>query len=1576
MAENKAAFGVFPQMKPRRSRQDPEAAKNFPVDVARGFVAGTLGMPGDIESFARLPYELITGNESPTILPTSEDIEKRLPLRSDAPVSKAATGLGTLGGGFYTGPLSGARAAMAVPKAIGKAGKDFVMASGQPPVNVIKPKGGNWLGGRMMGNIDNSVTGLKPYRKAGDDGTFLQKELDRATKQLEMLEGDPYKIPQMVEGQRQTVNDVKKKIAINDWVEGTLKKYVKNQMGTPDDPVRKLFDKRTQEIEEKFAKDMERVKRVEERAISEADPRRQANLAREAENLRNQAIGEREFAMEHVTHVPGRLEDYGPEADYSLKGRRVDAGFPAEGMGQSEMGKRWETLTDDAIYAMKAGDIQETKKIVAQAQEAERAVKDKQLEVAKRFDEHIRNSDLSEDQIRVLNEKTPIADKADMIQDREYGELSYAYNKLRTELRRDEFEAGQQNPFVDKLPPETDLYAGNTADMGFDHVIDVLKQDVMEGRIRPDQLNKVSMEQAVRRTAEYDQEMAIKMRETAIKNQEGFPTYKEYPEGYRWIELTTPEPKLGEGYRIIKDEPSPSNWKVVPHPEGDGYALRADNGQYAFGNRSYVERKWNTPDEARAEIPNYAEIQEPYPDEIYKILDSSGDVVAKAETEKKALNQLNSDERRKALEDALKYEGDTMGHCVGGYCPDVLEGKSRIYSLRDAKGQPHVTIELGKAQGRTAYDDMQAIYNQASDEANQANFATTGEFNNFYNDRVKELQMALIDKQQAELPERIIQIKGKQNARPIEKYDKYTQDFVKSGQWSDVGDLQNTGLVRIDPDSDLAAAFKASGKEAPSYVNQDELTNLLKWNRGEGDLPEGFKRGGKVSVSDNCDCQMMEVLDKKMQAGGIVKGLKAAVKPPKKAVPIAEAPSIVIPSGISSVKEAARQSKGEYGARRIERAADEVKNLEKFYNEKALREAFLGDNAKAVVTMNPADFEKYAQALSGRTSADIGPKMAELARQGEIDKYTVPTDEYIQHLMRLQGGFDQAPYLNLYKDEVGLPIKPEIRGHEGRHRSRALSKAGEPSSLVQISPRGDLREGLPRGSQEEYIEALREELERSGRLVLPETDGSYRRPAIQLPEPYAKGGEVHMAGGGLGRIAKMAKAAKAEKAEPSLPLNLPRATAKTKEEIRPIAQRMAQQMTGEFVRPNPKKSINPAEKSFKQFQMEQDLTHDIRPTEGKTLLPQEVADIEKQLGMLKIGVSGDTTVADKTLYRAGPYELDLPSPQHGGPLYGLGGEGAWASNNPVAATFQKRVQELSQANKDAPVLGQFLAMGPGGSNFAMHFADANLRAIDPSKMNKKQIEAFNKLIREGTQKSGPRPSFPGIEDKDSAYLHFAFDPELRKHFNALMQLPSYTSKLGLPDGRVILHAITEPELRNSEVLTSGLSQMRLDPSVNPADLMMSAHPTYSHVIPKVPGSDITRTKYPTAVEIEFPDVAEYIKQNYRPQDATRVYQTATPRQMVDPQHIDEIKMYEELMKQYTGKKAGGAVGKAAQIDGNEFVLAAQKYGLSDDTNTLNKMVSLVNQGATVDEAALTVSRGAKKADGGLIKVKNKRKAKA
>jgi hypothetical protein len=50
------------------------------------------------------------------------------------------------------------------------------------------------------------------------------------------------------------------------------------------------------------------------------------------------------------------------------------------------------------------------------------------------------------------------------------------------------------------------------------------------------------------------------------------------------------------------------------------------------------------------------------------------------------------------------------------------------------------------------------------------------------------------------VPERITQIKGKGNAAPKAEYLPFVQDFVRSGQWSDVGDLSNADMFRL-PDN-------------------------------------------------------------------------------------------------------------------------------------------------------------------------------------------------------------------------------------------------------------------------------------------------------------------------------------------------------------------------------------------------------------------------------------------------------------------------------------------------------------------------------------------------------------------------------------------------------------------------------------------------------------------------------------------------------------------------------------------------------------------------------------------------------
>jgi len=218
----------------------------------------------------------------------------------------------------------------------------------------------------------------------------------------------------------------------------------------------------------------------------------------------------------------------------------------------------------------------------------------------------------------------------------------------------------------------------------------------------------------------------------------------------------------------------------------------------------------------------------------------------------------------------------------------------------------------------------------------------------------------------------------------------------------------------------------------------------------------------------------------------------------------------VTPGALTRVKEAVRKSKGDFGARRVERAADEIPNLENMYQEEGLRFAFTGDNAQALMTMNPADFEKFALPLIGSKGARSP------ISGGEIDKYSLPTDEYIQYLQRLRGGFEEPAFLSINKQEQGLPLMPFISGHEGRHRSRALAASGQPTSLVRLVPRAELREPFPRRSQEEYLQALREELDMTGNLVLPEGDmtlyrtgeGPPPRPAVVLPDIYAQGGQV------------------------------------------------------------------------------------------------------------------------------------------------------------------------------------------------------------------------------------------------------------------------------------------------------------------------------------------------------------------------------------------------------------------------------------------------------------------------------------
>jgi len=90
-----AAFGFFPQLRPRRRLQDPIASADVPFQVLRGRLAGLLGLPADIGNIVRSPMPMeMFGDyeyEKPPQLPyTTEYFLKELPLAPTAPIGQLA----------------------------------------------------------------------------------------------------------------------------------------------------------------------------------------------------------------------------------------------------------------------------------------------------------------------------------------------------------------------------------------------------------------------------------------------------------------------------------------------------------------------------------------------------------------------------------------------------------------------------------------------------------------------------------------------------------------------------------------------------------------------------------------------------------------------------------------------------------------------------------------------------------------------------------------------------------------------------------------------------------------------------------------------------------------------------------------------------------------------------------------------------------------------------------------------------------------------------------------------------------------------------------------------------------------------------------------------------------------------------------------------------------------------------------------------------------------------------------------------------------------------------------------------
>ena len=555
MDEGGAAFGVFPQMKPRRAKQDREAAANAPLSALRGYAAGTAGLPGDIEGLARMAMSQVPSqflNAMPALrafgigsranptpqLPTTEFYNEYLPgaQLNQTPTGKAFTTAGNLLGGTGSTNIAGlgvkgtaelanlaARIAAESPRAGSRAAQ----------LGVIKMPGGNFL----KGGIEDAV---RPMKRG-----VVNEEAARR------LMGDAFTNERMAD----PVNN-----ALNTFIDKKIVPYIKNEMATPGDPLRAMAEKYAVDKPAKLAEVQGRIDAFA--AKMEQTARERGVPVGDLTSMRQQMIGlEKEKALVEAREGLHFTPD---EEQYSryIQNRKA-AGTDMSGMGQSPLAKSWENVSDSALGIDDAGYL---------------------------------------------------------LNPREQGRIMIS-------------ERLESNPWLAKVPPETKVYSARSMlpeRTGFNHLVDELRNATNPESglpknllIDPADLSKLTMAQAVDRVADINAWRATQKAEADLlrANNAATQVVKEYPEqGMKWVELKTPEAKLPEGVSVVK-----------------------------YGD-------------------------------LYHVVDDVGNSLSVGATEKEALNLLSRSERETTLADALKYEGDTMAHCVGGYCPDVVEGRSRIYS--------------------------------------------------------------------------------------------------------------------------------------------------------------------------------------------------------------------------------------------------------------------------------------------------------------------------------------------------------------------------------------------------------------------------------------------------------------------------------------------------------------------------------------------------------------------------------------------------------------------------------------------------------------------------------------------------------------------------------------------------------------------------------------------------------------------------------------------------------------------------------------------------------------------------------
>ena len=277
------------------------------------------------------------------------------------------------------------------------------------------------------------------------------------------------------------------------------------------------------------------------------------------------------LAEQGITHFTP--ENYGTQGSEL---RRRHAGYDPEGVGVSPQAKLWENVSDRAIDFKKAGEY------------AYPTINDE--------------SRVNFDHYKYMNERS-------------------------------------QNPWLAGLPPETKIYETNPEtfnyDLGFEHIIDILSEDLATGRLQTEDLKNVSIDRAVRRAHEYNQELNAELDAAKAQARKDLPVHKEYQDGYKWIQLNKPGSFAAEsqamGHSVRGYEP--------PKGHPDWIEASGDAGRDSYGHGG-----WEAIKSGKAKI--------------YSLIDKSGEPHVTIETKRypHPISWSRKDKNEFPERDTFKFE--------------------------------------------------------------------------------------------------------------------------------------------------------------------------------------------------------------------------------------------------------------------------------------------------------------------------------------------------------------------------------------------------------------------------------------------------------------------------------------------------------------------------------------------------------------------------------------------------------------------------------------------------------------------------------------------------------------------------------------------------------------------------------------------------------------------------------------------------------------------------------------------------------------------------------------------------------